>query len=288
MSHTLNDTHAQGYKIFLQSKDATIVSGSTVFFFLHKVITPPDPSMDLMVGIVDIEIPCSFYNINANNNKITINGYDIALVLQNYSAFNIKDTLNSALASAEPAIPVVVDFSQQSNKFTFSPTENPGTVKIDGGTLCDSLGLTQSQVGLTPSTSPIIGNNCCNLAGTANIYVSSNFNINNLNSTGQYSGVLAKVLVNAPSGEYIFYQPSQAAMHVVSNKSTSNIVISLLDDNLAAIDLNGLDFSLTLSVEFCYKRETKSYTKFLLNDVKPQEEDADHMSTGEKIVPVKK
>ena len=130
MSHSLNDTHDAGYLIYLESKDATILrdNGATAFFFLNKVISPSDPSMNLMVGVVDCEIPVSFYNINTNNNKITINSHEIILPLQNYSAFNIQDDINAQLLIA--SIPVSVDFSQQSNKFTFSPSSVGATIRF--------------------------------------------------------------------------------------------------------------------------------------------------------------
>ena len=266
MSHSLNDTHDAGYLIYLESKDATILrdNGATAFFFLNKVISPSDPSMNLMVGVVDCEIPVSFYNINNNNNKITINTHEIILPLQNYSAFNIQDDINAQLLIA--SIPVSVDFSQQSNKFTFSPSSVGATIVINGGTLSKYLGLVDSQLNNVASTSPIIGENCCNLAGTSNIYISSNFNINSINSTGQYSGILAKIQTDAPSSSYIFYQPSPVSLHVVSNISTSSIVISLLDDERNPVDLNGLFFSLTLSIEYSYKREGRNYGKFLLGE----------------------
>ena len=265
MSHPSNDTHTEGYRIYLESKDATILrdNGATAYFFLNKVISPSDPSMNLMVGVVDCEIPVSFYNINENNNKITINGQLVELALQNYSAFDIEDAINAVMITQ--SVTVRLSFSQNSNKFTFSPSTVGSTVTIEGGTLSPFLGLAFSQLGLTASTSPIVGLNCCNLAGTSNIYISSNFNVNSLNSTGQYSGILAKLQTDASSGNYIFYQPSPVAMHTISNQSTSSIVISLLDDERNPLDLNGLTYSLTLSIEYHYKREQKNYDDFLLS-----------------------
>ena len=261
MSHYLNDTTAEGYKIFLQSKDATILQdeGSTAFFFLNKVLMPPTPNLNMMIGVIDIEIPVSYYNINQNNNTIIINSIEMTLENQNYNAFNIQDVLNSNFISE--GLDIVLSFNQQSNKFTF--TANSGTVEINGGTLYSYLGFTDSQI--NESLTILTSENCCNLGGTSNIYVSSNFTINNLNSNGQYSGVLCKVLTDAPSGNYIFYQPSEIQYHVVGNGAVNNIVISLRDDELNTIDFNGLTFSLTLSVQFHYKRELKTYNDYLLH-----------------------
>ena len=121
MSHSLNDTSTQGFKVFLQSKDATILrdEGSTAFFFLNKVLAPPAPNMNMMVGVIDVEIPVSYYNINNNNNTVTINGIEMSLENQNYSAFNIEDELNANFVSE--GLDIILSFSQQSNKFTFTP-----------------------------------------------------------------------------------------------------------------------------------------------------------------------
>ena len=264
MAHHLNDSPAEGYKIFLQSKDATILQddGSTAFFFLNKVLMPPTPDLNMMVGIVDCEIPVSYYNINQFNNQITINNNAFTLEPKNYNAFDIQDELNNKLTAS--SVTVVVEFNQQSNKFKFLYTGLEGNVTINSGSLCSYLGFTVSQIGV--SSSSLEGQNCCNLGGTSNIYVSSNFTINNLNSNGQYSGVLSKVLTDAPSGAYIFYQPSEIQYHVVGNTSVSNIIISLRDDELNIIDFNGLTFSITLSIQFSYKRSIKDFDHHLLND----------------------
>ena len=261
MSHQLNDTTAQGYKIFLQSKDATILqdNGSTAFFFLNKVLTPPTPNLNMMVGVIDCEIPVSYYNINENNNTLIVNGVLITLDDQNYNAFNIQDTLNAKFVTL--SIDVVVEFNQNSNKFTFTATS--GTVNLSGGSLFKFLGYTETQ--RNTSVTILKGENCCNLGGTANIYVSSNFVINNLNSNGQYSGVLCKVLTDASGGSYIFYEPSEIQYHIVGNNSVNNIVISLRDDELNTIDFNGLTFSITLSVQFSYKRQLQGFDEFLLH-----------------------
>lgn len=261
MSHYLNDTASEGYKIFLQSKDATIIQdfGSTAYFFLNKVIAPPTPNLNMMVGVIDVEIPVSYYNINENNNIIIINSVEITLEKQNYNALNIQDTLNSKFLNEN--LDIVISFNQQSNKFTF--TANSGTVEINGGTLYKYLGFTDVQ--LNQALNILISNNCCNLGGTSNIYVTSNFSINNLNSNGQYSGVLCKVLTDASSGAYIFYQPSEIQYHVVGNNNINYIYISLQDDEFNDINFNGLNFSLTLSIEFHYKRELKTFNNFLLH-----------------------
>ena len=223
---------------------------------------PPTPDLNMMVGIIDAEIPVSYYNINQFNNQITINNNAFTLESKNYNAFDIQDELNNKFTAV--SLSIVVEFNQQSNKFKFSYNGLEGNVTINSGSLCSYLGFTVSQIGV--SSSSIEGQNCCNLGGTSNIYVSSNFTINNLNSNGQYSGVLSKVLTDAPSGAYIFYQPSEIQYHVVGNTSVSNIIISLRDDELNIIDFNGLTFSITLSIQFSYKRSIKDFDHHLLND----------------------
>ena len=51
----------------------------------------------------------------------------------------------------------------------------------------------------------------------------------------------------------------------MGNNNINYIYISLQDDEFNDINFNGLNFSLTLSIEFHYKRELKTFNNFLLH-----------------------
>jgi hypothetical protein len=54
----------------------------------------------------------------------------------------------------------------------------------------------------------------------------------------------------------------------VGSQAVNNIIISLRDDEQNTIDFNGLNFSLTLSIQFSYKRQVRDYEDYLLHTSK--------------------
>ena len=71
-THTLNDTHLGSLAVYLQSKDASAsLASASKLFYLNQIIMPP-PDTSILVGLISAEIPYSFYNINSNDNTMTI------------------------------------------------------------------------------------------------------------------------------------------------------------------------------------------------------------------------
>ena len=263
MSHQLNDTNIPGFQIFLESKYSIQKNeGSQAFFFFNQVLNSRQ-DMDLLIGVVDCEIPMSMYSINASNNTLKVNNLVYTITeAGNYDAFNIQDTLNTLFIP----INTTVSFNKKTNKFKITNNGFGGTVELQGGTLLPFLGFTEAQ--LNAPLNAITAENCCNLAGIPNLYINSNFNISNIDSSGNYNGCLAKISTNAAAGSYVMYQPSPIHYHLVSNGNISNIVIDIVDDQKQYIDFNGLTWSMTLSCHFRKKRtvdiSTLSGTDFYL------------------------
>ena len=90
-------------------------------------------------------------------------------------------------------------------------------------------------------------------------------NIQNINSFGKTNGVLSKVLVNTVPGNFIFFQPSTPQFFLLGN-SLNFINIQLLNDDNEFLDFNGLDWSLTLSIEYFRKKDDIINYKYFLND----------------------
>tara|TARA_R110002153_G_scaffold94328_3_gene227553 strand:- start:1443 stop:2318 length:876 start_codon:yes stop_codon:yes gene_type:complete len=263
MSHQLNDTNIPGFQIFLESKYSIQKNeGSQAFFFFNQVLNSRQ-DMDLLIGVVDCEIPMSMYSINASNNTLKVNNVVYTITeAGNYDAFNIQDTLNTLFIP----INTTVDFNKKTNKFKITNNGFGGTVELQGGTLLPFLGFTEAQ--LDTPLNAITAENCCNLAGIPNLYINSNFNISNIDSSGNYNGCLAKISTTASAGSYVMYQPNPIHYHLVSNGNISNIVIDIVDDQKQYIDFNGLTWSMTLSCHFRKKRtvdiSTLSGTDFYL------------------------
>jgi len=254
-SHILNNTHIGSLSIFLQSSKATTTldpeKNSSCLFYLNQVITAP-PGTHMLVGLTSAEIPYSFYNVDSRNNKVTIDaGSDgtatIILPEQNYDVDSLKKNLNNLLVAAN-VLNTTVDFDKNTNKFTFTNTN--GGLKITSTTMTRELGLVQNQIN-GPYTASLTSSNACNLSGTSSVYVNlNNVSITNLDSRGDLNGVLAKLNVNVAPSEFIFYQQTENQYYVTSDRQINFFSILLTDDNNELLNLNGVYFSVSITIHF--------------------------------------
>lgn len=259
-THQLNDSVFSGINIFLQSKDSKEKreNNSDCDFFLETIIDAPRFDMQMLVSVIDAEIPYSFYNITTKNNTLVINNIEISINPQNYSAFNIVDAFNEKFTIE--GLDIVMSFNDNNNKFSLLSATS---FSIDSTTMIKELGMDD----LPQTTNTYISNKVCNLAGTSSIYIrSDNMNIQNINSFGKTNGVLSKVLVNTSPGNFIFFEPSTPQYFILGN-SLNFINIQLLNDDNEFIDFNGLDWSLTLSIEYFRKKDDIINYKYFLNDL---------------------
>jgi hypothetical protein len=259
-THQLNDSVFSGINIFLQSKDSKEKreNNSDCDFFLETIIEAPRFDMQMLVSVIDAEIPYSFYNITTKNNTLVINNIEISINPQNYSAFNIVDAFNEKFTIE--GLDIVMSFNDNNNKFSLLSAIS---FTIDSTTMIKELGMDD----LPQTTNTYISNKVCNLAGTSSIYIrSDNMNIQNINSFGKTNGVLSKVLVNTSPGNFIFFEPSTPQYFILGN-SLNFINIQLLNDDNEFIDFNGLDWSLTLSIEYFRKKDDIINYKYFLNDL---------------------
>lgn len=258
-THQLNDSVFGGLNVFLQSQDSKDKrqNNSDCDFFLETIIEAPRFDMQMLVSVIDAEIPYSFYNVTTSNNTLVINNIEISINPQNYSAFNIVDAFNVQFTLE--SLDIVMSFNDNNNKFSLL---SPTTFTIDSTTMIKELGMDN----LPQTTNTYISNKVCNLAGTSSIYIrSDNMNIQNINSFGKTNGVLSKVLVNISPGNFIFFQPSTPQYFLLGN-SLNFINIQLLNDDNEFLDFNGLDWSLTLSIEYFRKKDDIINYKYFLND----------------------
>ena len=261
-THASNDTATHsGVNVYLQSKDGLSTdNNSNCNFYLDTIITPDRADLGMMVSVIDAEIPYSFYNITAKNNSLTLNDIVLELTERNYNAYNIVDEFNSLFKSKPTLSNVVMSFDDNSNKFTIT---SPSEVTLVSTTMSEELGATN----LPQTTDSYTSNQACNLSGTSSIYIrSDNMNVRNINSFGKNNGVLSKVLVTSPPGNFIFYQPS-TPQYFVLNNPLSYINIQMLNDDNEFIDFDGLNWSLTLSIEFFRKRDDSINYKYYLDGV---------------------
>lgn len=274
-THALNDTHLGSLAVYLQSRNASTSLGSaSKLFYLNQLIIPP-PDTSILVGLISAEIPYTFYNVNSNNNTMTIQEItpglessttltaNIVLPQQNYDTDEMIATMKELLLAASPPLSFTeFSFDNDTNKFTLRHTGN-GTVKITASTMKNIMGFTDSQHNIAAQS--ITADHCVNLAGTSSVYVNlPNIGLSNLDSRGDLNGVVAKLNVNCNPGEYIFYQQTETQYYLISNSQLQFFQLSLTDDDNNLLEMNGGDFSVTLSIHFSKKRTPFTSEEFLV------------------------
>lgn len=267
------DTPYGSVSIFLQSSKAIKTnSDANKIFYLENPISPP-PNTRILMELSEFEMPNTIYNINSGiNNKISFNTTNgtatITIVSGNYDDEVLITTLNTALSDSGVVATLggTISVSISSTTFTYtfsgdiafsiiSTTNNPTTI-------IKELGLT-SQLPTASSTSytaTLIGD----LGGIANIYIRTNLGCSNRDSRGESDGLIAKVNVNVPFGDYIYFEPPTTIEHLLSDRQIREISIRLEDVNEKEIIINGVEFSLTFSVHYQYQREMRELREYTL------------------------
>ena len=277
-NHTLNDTHIGSVSIYLDSSKATVYQNgndnSNCIFYLDNIIQCP-PDTHIMVGLTACQIPVAFYNITNNNNTLTIDGSingetTVTLPPQNYNTEDIVTAFNEAFAA--DGNDITCSFNPSSLKFTFSSlTQN---IQLRNTTMNKELGIPPFTI--LPYTYSYTAPNICNLSGTQSIYVMlNNLSIQSLDSRagGDLNGVLSKVDVCCGFGDYIEFQQTENQFYLISDRSINHFNVSLTDDNLELLQMNGIDWSISVTCHFSKKRLPTILNDYLLEEENTREEE---------------
>ena len=254
MSYIL-DTNLSSRQIYLQSGNANYYLngiGSALYFFNDVIVAPNDTT--ILISIVDAQIPMSYYTISSNKNTLdytenSIN-YSYSLDLGNTDAITLKSDLTTNLNN------ITCSYSSKTNKYSFTSSNS---FSFNSSSTCfEFLGFstgTHTAV-LDGGLYKLISDNVVNLAGTKSIYVASNLHNNSgLDTrTGSLSNVLSKIPVNTSSNGILKYTNKSNYKINISDKHINYIHIMLEDDKREIIDFNGIDYSLTLQLDFIKTR----------------------------------
>jgi hypothetical protein len=295
MSH-LSDAHEGSVSIFLQSNKATrdITDANKVWELEEQIVA--DPHINLLISLTSLELPYAFYNVNATNNKLSIKASssntfaEIEVDSKNYSGTQLATALTSALSATAVTgvigFVITCAFDDTTNKFTFNSSgsvADPKNYTIGTNTtLLKELGL-RGQLPLTSAVGILISPNVCNLSGTSSCYLRiNNLSINNRDSRGNLSGILAKININANPGEFIFYNAFESIYYQISDRVISSLDITLTDDNGNELLLNGIDWSATLTINQQKIREREIPQKYLLSEIEKLREGNNEINDKQK------
>jgi len=264
--------------IYLDSNDALVsISDAEKIFYLNTPIIA-DAGIRILVGLNNLTIPNTIYNFNSSNNSITFtqgSTVTVSVSVGNYSASTLTDALNTAITAA--GLSITVSFDEDNAVFSFTGSS---AFTIDSATMSRQLGLkeqlpTASATSYTPSQ-------VCDFAGATNLYIRiRNLSMNNLDSRGNTSSIIASIVVNTNYGEYIFFSSPDILYFMISENKISHLDIEITDQEGSVVDLNGSSFNMTLSVHFVRHREVNIDTNRILGEIQNRQIEAEKEAQNE-------
>jgi hypothetical protein len=279
-NHSLNDSHMPSQAIYLDSNDATLsISDAEKIFYLNSPIIA-DAGIRILIGLTNLTIPNSIFNFTTNNNTITFTQSSstqaVSVSVGNYSASTLVTVLNTAITAA--GLNITVSFDEENALFTFT---GGSAFTIDSATMSRQLGLNNQLP--TASGTTYTATQVCDFAGATNLYIRiRNVSMNNLDSRGKTSNIIASIVNNVNYGDYIFYTPPEVLYFMINEQQLSHIDIEITDQEGNIINLNGATFNLTLSVHFVVQRETNTPTNRVLGEIQRQEIEAESQAQSKQ------
>lgn len=274
MSH-LNDAHLGSISLFLQSDKATSsISDSHKIFILDEIIET-EPHLNLLIGLTSFEMPYSFYNLNQFNNffEISANGNTIGFTIRtrNFTATELATSITSELSTTNRISllgqTITCSFNENTTSFLFTSNSNNIQYTITANTtMTKILGLGDLPLSSGALTGILIPPNIANLSGTPSVYFRiNNLGIRNRDSRGKTDGTIQKINVNCNFGEFIFYESLENIYYPLSNRSITQLDITLTDSDNNELILNGAEFSCSLTIHYQKIRENVIPQKYLLD-----------------------
>jgi hypothetical protein len=245
--------HVESLQIYLNSKYATETVGgnpaNSVYYL--PVVEIPD-GHHIYLSLQNASIPYSFYSITANDNTFT---WGLAVEFEpeftyyfqpgNYNITQIIDIMSTIMGAG-----YTITYSSITSKILITHTTS--NFNIYAGTFNHIIGF--SKTTNTTSTANILyGRDCVNLNQIRAINVEVNFPTYNINVAQAYNqNIMATIPVYVAPFSIITYQnPNNFRTNLYVNK-LDQIQIRLLDNESRLIDLNGINYQMTLQLD-CIK-----------------------------------
>jgi len=269
----INDTHTESSKIVhINSLDATTIFSSdrtTDFSYeLEQPISVPENQL-ILVSCIGATIPYTFYNIRQNvNNRIAVRLTESGLITNldipegNYSSTALLLKVKELFDGAAFSETINITYDRVSMKFSFTilgggatayfdftPVNNPYPINVElGFPLTNNLITTNT---LSPNVADVNGS-------IHGLYIRSDITSNSIydSESKSLSSILARIPIRVNFGGIIFWDTSDGIGHKaqVDTPIIKTIRIRLTDDRNRLINLNGLNFSLTILFDFVYKK----------------------------------
>ena len=251
--------------IVLSSANASQLNGTLKSELLYdfKSLLVEDPTIiHVTCGVVNAQIPVSFYTVNEYNNVLDTSIGVITITKGNYTSASLIKELKSQFLAL--SYTMVITINSVTGKLSFTGTNNFTFTASSSFVILGFDGTITSTANVLSAPFPL------NLLGIQQIKVTSNaLACYNSSSSGLGETNLLGVIQNtAPPFGMILYN-NLNSFGILKNTRVSQLDIQLTDETNQFIDFNNIDFTLTIQMTIFRKVNTEknTYLKQILKEL---------------------
>jgi hypothetical protein len=242
--------------INLNSKDAVKNNGaklSDVLFKFRNIFREDQDVYYITCGVLNAQIPVSFYNVNVNNQTLvyTVNGtsYTLTIAEGNYNSTTFATAFISGFSSGGHGKTLTISLNKLNGRLVLTLTSTYTLVfKYASSTMFGVLGLDLTSDYTISTTTATTLTYPCNLLGVLKIKVISSAlsNFSYDSSTLGSTDLIQTMTVNDAAFGLVTFQNQIEFYGRLKTRRLNEIDIQLRDENNALIDFNGVKWSITL------------------------------------------
>ena len=272
MSYVLESGNENSKIIHITSSDATHKLGEGFLLYnLESAIVCP-PNQDTLVSLYSAIVPYSFYNIREDiDDKIyySVVGHTTQYSLQipqgSYTINSLLTKLESLIkGSVHTTGDCDITFDRTTMKYTYTLQSKQIFFNFEGKTdgAEIAMGFPKEHVSDTAGFTSLVSTNVPDVnGGVHSVNIRTNLATKGCidSQTKSYSTILGTMPIDVNFGGVIFFRPADAIHKIlVTGREIKQIIIRITDDRDRLLDLNGLDFNVTILIDHIkHSRNTK-------------------------------
>ncbi len=242
------DYNMESLQLYLNSMSADRQYGSISWVEFTFPLIECDYHDTLYISVQSCSLPYSFYNVNQYNNllkySIYTTIYNVLIPTGNYTILSLLSTLQTILPT------FTISYDKIKNKFTFSNASNFTFIydTFINSTCFELIGM--SNIMQNSMNGTITSDIVCNVSSVRHVCIATNFHTSNINKAlPNERNILAHIPVHVMPNDVITWSNVNNYRCNLNTNRLNHIVIRILDHKGNLLDLNGVDWSLTLQID---------------------------------------
>lgn len=281
MSYVLESGNENSKVIHITSSDAQKLGEGFLQYNLESAIIAP-PNQDTLVSLYSAIVPYSFYNIREGvDDKIWYSAVgsstqaSVTIPEGSYTINSLQSKLKTLLDTIiNAATSSTITFDRITMKFTYNIPQHAGanqiyfnwSGKLDGAEI--AMGFTKQGMTSVAGFTSLVSDNVPDVnGGVHSVNIRTNLTSKGSidSQTKSFSTILGTMPIDVNFGGVIFFRPADAVHKIlITGKEIKTIIVRITDDRDRLLDLNGLDFNVTILIDHIKHERTTERRRVLL------------------------